>query len=232
MDAVKIIKFFTENVIEWTRITVQTIVNPISRFRLVELPSNATTKIIAPKTERELWLNPKLLVYTVVSIVLGLTINALIPDRDAGPDLFQSVVVVFVYWIIGCSLLYKFCRLLGGRGTYSETLSVLLQVTGSLYVLSSFLSLLMAVPISLLFSDETLNSINFGFLSIPYTVAGFFVINGILHFIYYPITLKPVHKLGWKQVFLIWVFLLFLYLIQLYVYQVFGILIGGFLSLE
>ena len=103
IDPEKGIKFLTEHAADWSRITLLTLIKPIARFELVQVGAEGTTSVIGRvQTARQLWLNPKLFVFALLSIVLGLLINALIPGRKPGPELLTSVIFIFI----------KLCQLL------------------------------------------------------------------------------------------------------------------------
>ncbi len=73
MEPEKVLKLLTENLGDWSRITLLTLIRPISRFELVLVGDAAgVSEIVGVRTEKQLWLNPKLLIFSVLSIILGL----------------------------------------------------------------------------------------------------------------------------------------------------------------
>jgi hypothetical protein len=209
MDYGQVIKFFEENFYEWSRVALLTLARPVSRFKLT--PINP----VAPgaSTKQDLWLNPKLLAFAAISIILGITINALIPGRKAGPNLFTTVTVILAYWIAGGSLLYIICRSLKGSGRYLDTLSVCIQVYGTIYVVGSFLSLLGAV----ILRSEAISGIARKlfvlreFVKEPILI--FFFVCDLLLSIYLPMAMKPVHEFDRSRTAALFVVLVILLMI-------------------
>jgi hypothetical protein len=199
MDPSKLLKFFVDNFIGWSRVTLLTLARPVSRFELTlidDLP-----KQIAPeaRNEQQLWLNPRLLAFAVISIILGVTINSLIPGRKSGPDLFTTVTVILVYWLVCGTLLHVVCLLLQGTGRYLDTLSVSIQVFATIYVIASFLSLLGAAVLSFGAISEFIWRLPIGRKFVLKPVLLFFLIGNLLLFIYLPLAMKSVHKFGWAR---------------------------------
>lgn len=230
MEPEKVLKLLTENLGDWSRITLLTLIRPISRFELVLVgDTTGVSEIVGVRTEKQLWLNPRLLIFSVLSIILGLSLNALIPNRTHAPDLLSSVLIVFLYWVVCGSLLYLVCRLIGGKGGYLETLSVTLQVLATLYVVSSFFALLLSslTSIPVLEREFGTESALVGVLdSAPVVV--FFVVDTILIAIYVPLALKTVHKFGWGRTSLVLILLLIGGpWVPIAVYKTFGLFLGG-----
>jgi hypothetical protein len=97
MDFDGLLRFFTDYFIGWSRVTLLTLARPISRFELTPANDLFNANIAqGDSSEQQLWLSQRLLTFAVVSIVLGITINALIPGRMAGPGMFTTVAVILV----------------------------------------------------------------------------------------------------------------------------------------
>lgn len=201
MDPEKVIKLLSEYTVDWSRITVLTLIRPIARFELVAADLDGSSNIIeGVRSEKQLWLHPKLIIFALLSITLGLTINALIPNRRPGPELLASVIIIFIYWVISGSCLHLICLLLKGKGKYLETLSVLLQVSATLYVITSFLSLIAAIFLSYHPIANIVNKVPFiGNIFSRDPVLVFFLVGTILNMIYVPLAVKSVHKFGWVK---------------------------------
>jgi hypothetical protein len=211
MDYENLLKFFGDNFIGWLRVTFLTLARPVSRFELT--PVDDLPGLIAPeaRSEQQLWLNPRLIVFAVISIILGVTVNALIPERETSPALFTTITVILFYWFVRGSLLYVVCWLLQGTGRYLDTLSVSIQVFGTIYVVASFLSLLGTSVLS----PDTISELTRG---LPVTkgfgpILLFFFVGNLLLIIYMPLAMKPVHKFDWARtaaLFVVWATLLIL----------------------
>jgi len=225
MDPNKVIKFLTEHISDWSRITLLTLFKPIARFEFVPVGAEGATSVIGGvQTERQLWLHPKLLVFALLSIVLGLFINALIPNREPGPELIASVVIVFIYWLVSGSFLHLVCLLLRGKGKYLETLSVIIQVSATLYVITSFMALLLSLFLLFPIAASVISKIPvFGELFTEEPVFVFFLIGTILSIIYVPLSMKSVHKFGWGRTVLIAILIAILPLLT--VWTVLGVIL-------
>ena len=194
-------KFLADNLTDWSRVTALTLVRPGARFELIPVEAGGGTSIVGQyHTEREFWLHPKLLAFTILSIVLGLTINAMIPERKAGPGLFESVVLIVIYWFAYASVVHFACILIGGSGRYLETLSVTIQVLASLYVVTSFISFFAATVLSLPQLSPWIRSIpGVGHRLVEEPVFVFFLIAPIMTAVYLPLAMRSVHKFGWVR---------------------------------
>lgn len=164
-----------------------------------------------------MWLSPRLLSFAVFSVILGTTINSLLPNRVPGPQLFVTVSLVLISWFSHASCLHLICRALRGSGHYIETLSVSLQLFATIYVVSSFLSLVAATVISTPTFYVVTERIPFiGGLLVGEPALLFFLIGALLHSIYIPLSLQPVHKFGWLRVSIIFLISSLLILILLW----------------
>lgn len=196
------IKFFTQYLSEYLGYLISTIKSPVLQFR----PLNQVNKgqiILADKsaafpTDNDyLRLNPKLLVFVSISIFLGITINALIPNRIPGPDFTTSATVIILFWIISCSLIHFICKALRGSGTYMETISVSLQIYSTLYVLSSLLALLFAAIVGLKFISNlvSVNTVFFDWI-FKNPLYSLFAFYAVLYSLYLPLGLQKIHGFG------------------------------------
>ena len=107
--------------------------------------------ITTKKAASEYQLDSKLLVFAVISVFVGTTVNALIPGVKTSPDITTliSIIVIIGYWFLSGTILHWFCKLLRGRGSYLYTLSISIQVFLILYVLSSFITVLVSSFLSI-----------------------------------------------------------------------------------
>ena len=229
MNPSEILKFITEHISDWVRISLLTLMNPIARFKLVPIGEEGTASVIGPvETDRKLWLHPKLLSYTIFSIILGILINALIPGRKSGPDLLASVIIIFIYWILKGSLVHIFCLILQGKGKYIETLSVIFQVYATIYVMTSFLAFIVSpFLVNSQIAYVSKNIPIFGNVTIEFPVIIYFIIGIILGMIYVPLAMKPVHKFSPARTAILMISPLLTVWIAIAIYWYSGILIGS-----
>jgi hypothetical protein len=201
MDPDKLLKFFADNLADWARVTYMTLVAPGSRFELAVVSAEAHASSIAGgEKPTEFWLNPKLRWFAAFSALLGITLNGLLPKRVPAPPLPTAIAVIFSSWFMYGSLIHVACKHLRGTGHYLHTLTVSLQVSATLYVVVSFLFLLVATlsPVS---------QISAGISAIPFIGLAladepalfFFLIGTVLFSIYQPLALRPIHRFGWLR---------------------------------
>lgn len=123
MDLDKAFKFLAENLADWLRVTLLTLSRPVSRFELVSIPTEPLHVTSgAAVAERPLWLNPKLIAFSLLSIALGITMNSLLPNRLAGPELLSSLIILLCLWVVYGSLLHiALSSAKGGRAISGDT---------------------------------------------------------------------------------------------------------------
>ncbi len=230
MDLEKLLTFVTQNLAEYYMVFVATLVKPAIRFRPVsiDMPSSEQLIEFRKTVETGSKLNPKLLSFVVISIFLGVTVNALIPNRKNGLDLASTTIIVLGCWFLYSTTLHWFCTLLKGKGSYLETLSISVQLLSVLYVLSSFLSFSLSAILQVpQINDLALKIGGFsGFITL-YPVTLFFLIQALLLTIYLPIAIRYVHHFGWFKQVLVAVLSIFGTLLSIRLYLSFGVLLNS-----
>lgn len=145
-----------------------------------------------PREPQNSRLPENLIIFMLCSLFIGYTVASLIPGRGNKPSLPATIVVTVLFWIAYSSILYLLCRLLGGHGRYLDTLAVSLQVFSALYVVSTFLVLVLAILIGPDFYIQR-NSIGGS------TASLYFPIHAALLGVYLPVILTRLHGLGWPR---------------------------------
>ena len=132
MDFEKLLKLSLEHLSEYVEVFVTTFQSPRLRFSPLVSQGREQTSILtsshqddAHSTSR---INPKLLVFVLISIFLGLTVASFVPGRKEAPDIVKAILLVVCFWFAISSLLYLICKLLRGRGSFVETVSISLQI--------------------------------------------------------------------------------------------------------
>ncbi len=200
MDPGKAYTFLSEHISDFIAISVETFMRPVGRFELVQRPQSTSVPsriIVHAKTEHELWLNPRLIAFAVLSIILGTMINGIIPERRPELGIVTTVIIILLAWLFQGSATHILCKVMRGRGTYPETLSVSLQVASVLYVASNFLALVVSAAVTIPTVEATVE----GFFSIGALIAkqpiySFFLCHAILSTVYVPMAMKAVHRFG------------------------------------
>jgi hypothetical protein len=217
MDIEKILKFTADNLSEYFYILVETLRYPVLRFDPVEASTDSANKSLVTSQGRLISgsrLAPKLFVYVVISILIGVTLNALIPNRIKPPDVRTTIVVILLNWFLYGTVVHLICKLFRGRGSYAETLSVVLQLICTLYVSSSFGALILSLLTRVPYFYSMLSKAG-GLLSMDINDPSWFflLLQFLLLTIYVPLAVRNVHGFAWRKQLSIGFISLFLFLI-------------------
>jgi len=232
MNFEKILTFANQNLPEYHRVFYSTLTKTSLEFPpVVRKRTNSEKRfgITTKKAASEYQLDSKLLVFAVISVFVGTTVNALIPGVKTSPDITTliSIIVIIGYWFLSGTILHWFCKLLRGRCSYLYTLSISIQVFSVLYVLSSFITVLVSTFLSieeiytwgqkLAKGGEVGKFIEF---IIAYPTYSYFIIEGVLLAIYVPIAIRHVHRFSWFRLLLVMVFTTFHIPVSIIFYEV------------
>ncbi len=202
MEIVDIISFVEKYLSEYARVFLKTLAHPIAQFR----PLGATaTKDIPVKSHNTTVISgavsrPELLVFILISIFLGSTINSFVPARKYSGDIIGQVVVISFCWLFFAVFTHTLCRIFRGKAEFQQTLWVSLQVFAMLFVVSSFVNLVGGVFVrhpqvsSLLVSAGRLGDSIANNPVYIYFIAQFALLN-----IYLPLAIKELHGFGWVK---------------------------------
>ena len=208
----------TEYFSEYFSNFIFTLRSPALRFQPVH--SNVATSGVVLSTETKSstgpQINPKLFIFMMISILIGATINSVIPGRTDAPDLLTTAVVTLSVWIAYSISVYLACIVLKGSGSFLETVSVSLQVLAVVYVFSNFITFVWSMIAEVIF---TITSVQGFFIEQPIYI--YYVVQFSLMAFYLPVALRHVQKFGvGRQMLLIiiplvWVFVgLAIYLVS------------------
>jgi len=222
MNFEKILEWGVEYLSDYISVVVATIRKPTTRFKpMSTFPMNKSEIVLPSRLDVAYTgphLNPKLISFVIISIFLGSTINALIPSRKIPPDFIVSAIVVIAIWFIVSCITHGVCKLMRGKGSLVETLSVSLQVIAVLYVISNLATLILGVMVvrmqQLVLVVNLVPGVEFILIG---PIVAYFLIQLSLLAVYLPIALKYVHGFGCLRQILIGVVLLIL-LIWMYMY--------------
>lgn len=200
MDIDKLLKFVAEYLSEWLKLTVTTLRRPIQYYSLVQSQVPPPPGTAASLEQTTNWLDPRLVSFCAVNIVLGIGLTAALPTSPVAtaPPLHISVPTVLFSWVAYATLIHGACRLLGGDGEYVTTLAIVLQVMATIYFVSALASFLVGTgnPFSPVFIQQHLASAPDWLQKLvgsPVWIA--FLLSSILQLIYLPLALRPVHRL-------------------------------------
>lgn len=232
MDFDKIIKFIVDHLANYFSILFTTLKRPILKFPPIE--SKESKKIIITNSGNELakdQMNPSLFEFAFISIFIGFTIQSLIPKNGTQPQLIISVLIPFIAWLVVGVVMNIFCKLLRGKGSFIETISITLQIFSVAYVISSVLTLLWGIAL-LGYSQFTeeffvypsqptlFNEITLSFYELPpignyyllreYPFLLYFIIQPIFILVYFSWALKILHRFNRIKMIVIILILLIL----------------------
>lgn len=197
MDINKLFELGTEYFSDYFQIFISTLQKPSLRFNPVTI---APKDLSISTTYKGTRLNPNLFGFLVISIFIGTVLSYMALGNLESSNLVGVTVAMISVWIIYSSFIHGVCMILGGRGTYLETLSVNLQLLAVTYVISSFITLVWVTIAKILPPEshvliESQSKYLASFVFIPTTF--YFVIHSLLISIYIPLALKYVH--GFKS---------------------------------
>lgn len=202
MDIESLTEFSGKYLSEYVVTFAATLAHPSRRFDPYPAVAKEQEGVIQlhPKNERGAYLSPKLLTFVVISILVGVTINALIPGRPQGPDLLPSLIIILLSWISFGTVAHLISRLIGGHGTFWETLAVSLQLLAVIYVVSCFIAWFTGA-ITQLEAVKGFAAARGGALEYlaGNPVMVYFMAQLVLMLIYLPLALRHVHGFGWFQ---------------------------------
>jgi hypothetical protein len=204
MDFEKILKFASEQLSEYSWAFWQTICAPRMLFQnTLSASQNTSSQFeIHPSLSSER-LNPAVIVFFTINIVLGTSLNSLAPERHSGPELVVTFLVCFATSILYGALLHMICILLGGRGTSQSTLSACLQVTSTIFVVSCLAGLFA----SLMFYESHLRKYLFFSPIFRNGIWGSFSVTLLVQFImqsvYMPAVMTRVHTLNRRKTWML-----------------------------
>jgi hypothetical protein len=172
----------------------------VSRENSIALNSNERVYKIAR-------IHPKIIMFFLVSIFMGLTINRFVPGIGSLPDIYACFFISTLGCVFFGSVYYVFCRLLGGKGSLEQTISLCLQIASALYLLNSFASFMASIVVIPALDHYLLANYNQHISLNP--MAFFFLFQYVLAAMYTPFALHRVHRFKrWVFIVLIFIFLL------------------------
>ena len=202
MNFNELIKLFTDYLSDYVWTFINTIRNPELRFQPLSNTDDQQSGIVASSQtgQPNTLINPKLFSFVLISIFIGLTISTLIPGDKAQPDLATSSIVIVLYWLLYSSFVHMVCRIFAGKGSFSQTLSISLQLLSVIYVVSSFVALMWGTFVTgtkfgaLLASRGDLPA-----RLVERPIYIYFVVQFGLLAVYLPIAVKRIHGFNWSR---------------------------------
>jgi len=232
MDLDKIADFVTKHAADQSSGIVRTLYRPTAIFLPVRVPSTQPSDAVfaaeGPAASDSITSErpaPEVLVFFAINVALGTVVNKLIPGRKNGPDLIATMCFSFGLAFFASLFLHLFCKMLSGRASFWMTLCAYLQVSSTLFVVSSFCALfwgsIMKPPQITGFLDRYSSTLAF-LARNPISV--FFIAQVLLQGIYLPLVLVSVHRFGfWKSAIVGWTFVALSVIFSVLVYLAIGL---------
>lgn len=195
-------KFVADYLSDYVWNFIETIRNPELRFQPLSATDDQQSGTVASSRieQTNTRINAKLFGFVVISIFIGLTIGKFIPGDKPQPDFPASVIVIVAYWLLYSSLVHVVCKIFAGRGTFSQTISISLQLLSVIYVIASFAALMWGTFVTGTKVGALLASRgNLPAYLVERPIHVYFVVQFGLLTIYLPIAVKRIHGFNWSR---------------------------------
>ena len=115
MNIEKLLELGTEYFSDYFSVFISTLRAPATRFRPITkkqeetgvvLPIRISSSYVGPN------LNPRLFGFMMISILIGATLNSVVPGRPPSPDLLTTSVVTIVVWTGYSISVFLICKIL------------------------------------------------------------------------------------------------------------------------
>jgi hypothetical protein len=196
MNIEKLLELGTEYFSDYFSVFISTLRTPAARFRPITkkheetdvvLPTKISSSYVGPD------LNPRLFGFMMISILIGATLNSVVPGRPPSPDLLTTSVITIAVWIGYSISVFLVCKILGGKGSFLETISVSLQLLAVIYVVSNFVAFIWGSIAQTRIVRGFLLRGSFG-LIVDYPIFVYYPVQFVLMLVYLPAALKHVHR--------------------------------------
>ena len=204
MDLEKALQFVTKYLSDYFFVFISTLRSPRAKFNPLLKESSEDKKILRLyRTDTYgAKINPKLFGFLVINIFIGYNLIRLIPSESNQIDFPSTAIVTLFFWFMYSVIIHFFFSLFGGRGSLADVLSVSLQLFGVLFVVTSFLTLIFAsLILTPLINEKVITYFGLNtniFVQSPILLH--FIIELLLLFIYLPIALSYVYRIGYLRI--------------------------------
>ncbi len=193
MDISKFLELGIEYFSDYFQVFFLTLQKPSLRFHPVSVTPKETSISSQPIGVK---LNPLLFGFLVINIFIGTIFSSMAFGNLEISNFVSTTVVMIAIWIVYSSFIHGFCKLLKGKGTYLDTLSISLQLLAVTYVISSLITLIWITVIKILPPEsyvllETKNNYLAYFVFTP--TIFYFMAHSTIMGIYIPPALKFIH---------------------------------------
>lgn len=206
MDAEKFLKWGSEYLSEYFYVFFCTLKNPTLQYTptINAIESSSTTITHNAPSQSKVSINHKLFIFVIISIFIGATINSILPRRPTSPDIIFTFIITIAVWVVYSTSIFIVARLLKGKKSFLEVLSLILQLLAVIYVISNVSTYL----ISTISQTSFVNSIirgksNILDLYLDHPVFIYYVIQFILIFFYLPQAVKNMFTFGRIRQFIV-----------------------------
>ena len=203
MDIEKLLKVTTDYFSDYFFVFFATLRTPTSRFQPINKKNEPSSLIIPKSSYGGPQINPKLFGFMIISVFIGATLNSVIFGQLSSETLVRDTIIILMVWFLYSIAIFGLCKLLGGKGSFLDTISTSLQLLAVVYVISNLLLLLWAMiflPLLFPFLEG-----DFWEILIYNPPVVYYVIQFSFMFIYLPIALKGVHNFNRAKLILIFI---------------------------
>jgi hypothetical protein len=204
----KMLALAVEHLANYLEVFFSTLRSPGNALQALTTPVDKVTMLDGDfaETQYQRKLSAGAVSFLLISIFIGSVLNANIVRRLAAPDLILTVVVVIVLWIVLSSFIYVICKLLGGQGSFTQSLSASLQVFAVSYVLCSCVAFLWGIFSIKIMSFGTSPS-GFVLRLVQEPILTYFLSQLVLTAVYLTLAMRRVHGFARRSLCGAWSYL-------------------------
>lgn len=198
MDLTNLLSVVVTYVGEYATNFLETLRHPSLRFHPILGDNPMRNKVVSPTGTsidmRATKFDPRLFSFAVLNIFIGGILHSLVTPVKDDPSLVTKVITVLLIWGLFGSVLHAGCRLIGGKGSIYDTISVYFQLSAVIYVVATLGALIWKISVP--FIRKTGLRLQFAPFDIslmdePFYV--YFAIQFLLLLLYLPLSLKSIH---------------------------------------
>lgn len=192
MDFDKLYAFASGAFSDYFHVLIRTLAGGRLAFEPIAQGGELRATVQSKPSKVEYRLNPQLFGFLVLSVVLGVALHSLqTRELDMGAVVISTVLLT-LSWILYSSFTFLCCRIIGGRGSYIDTVSMMVQLLATVFVVSSFFSLgVIALAAGLARYGGVDSTILQSIIEDRYWP--YYLVHTPLLMVYVPIVLRPIH---------------------------------------
>jgi hypothetical protein len=184
---------------------VLTLTNPRPAFPPIAVSAEGR---VFPESAQEFRLNRGVFSFAIASVVLGTILKSVPGSFPDNAGMVGATVVVLIFWLLFSAAAHALARLAGGGASFLQSITVTVQVFGTVYLVANFLALLWFMITGSWAVAGIGRIVSSPALSLPVrsffeTARAYFLIQGILLAIYFPFAIHNTHRLSWLRTIIV-----------------------------